>query len=104
MLTVHNPLHHLHQGRHEMFRGRLVPCHETAARLDHVLAELARRPIGPLRPVADDVAGLDEALARLHDPRYLNFIAHAWDEWIALDQLQAGSHVYEEIIRRWCID
>lgn len=68
-----------------MFRGRLVPCHETAARLDHVLAELARRPVGPLRPVADDIAGLDEALARLHDPRYLNFIAHAWDEWVALD-------------------
>ena len=85
MLTIHNPQHHLHQGRHEMFRGRLVPCHETAQRLDHVLVELQRRAMGPLRIPADDIAGLDAALARIHAPRYLSFIEHAWDEWVALD-------------------
>ncbi|MEP7296698.1 MAG: histone deacetylase family protein [Burkholderiales bacterium] len=89
MLTVHNPLHRLHQGSHEMFRGRLVPCHETALRLDHVLAELQRRAIGPLRTPDADLAGLDDALARLHTPRYLDFIAHAWDEWLALDPANA---------------
>jgi len=89
MLTIHNPFHHLHQGRHEMFRGRLVPCHETAARLDHVLAELQRRAIGPLRTPDADLAGLDAALARLHAPHYLDFIAHAWDEWVALDPVNA---------------
>ena len=89
MLTIHNPLHHLHQGQHEMFRGRLVPCHETAQRLDHVLAELHRRPTGPLRTpdIADDT--LDAALARLHASRYLNFLAHAWDDWVALDPSNA---------------
>jgi phosphoribosylcarboxyaminoimidazole (NCAIR) mutase len=46
MLIFHNPVHHLHAGRHEMFRGRLVACHETPARLDHVLDELRRRPVG----------------------------------------------------------
>ena len=81
MLTIHNPLHHLHQGRHEMFRGRLVPCHETPQRLDHVLAELRRRSLGPLRAPADDVEGLDAALAQVHSPRYLQFIEHAWAEW-----------------------
>jgi len=89
MLTIHNPHHHLHQGRHEMFRGRLVPCHETAERLDHVLAELQRRAMGPLRTPADDTAGLDAALASIHAPRYLNFIEHAWDEWVALDPANA---------------
>lgn len=85
MLTIHNPDHHLHQGRHEMFRGRLVPCHETPQRLDHVLAELQRRALGPLRtPTGDDDAP-DAALAQIHDPRYLHFIEHAWNEWIALD-------------------
>jgi acetoin utilization deacetylase AcuC-like enzyme len=89
MLTIYNALHQLHQGRHEMFRGRLVPCHETAARLDHVLAELHRRPLGPLRvPELDDDA-LDDALARIHDPRYLHFIEHAWRDWIALDPANA---------------
>ena len=90
MLTVHNPHHHLHQGRHEMFRGRLVPCHETAQRLDHVLAELQRRPVGALRRPDDDTAGLTEALARIHAPRYLAFIEHAWDEWVAIDPANAA--------------
>ena len=89
MLIVHNPHHHLHQGRHEMFRGRLVPCHETAQRLDHVLAELKRRPISALRTPGDDTAGLTEALARIHAPRYLAFIEHAWDEWVAIDPANA---------------
>lgn len=87
MLIVHNPDHHLHQGRSEMFRGRLVPCHEVAQRLDHVLAELARRPLGALREPADD--GLDQALLAIHSPAYLRFLASAWDDWVALDPAHA---------------
>ena len=89
MLVVHNPLHHLHQGRQEMFRGRLVDCHETPARLTHVLAELQRRGIGPLHAAVDAGAALDAALARIHTPRYLAFLAHAWDDWVALDPSNA---------------
>ena len=90
MLTVHNPLHRLHQGRQEMFRGRLVPCHETPARLEHVLGELKRRNAGPLVEPALPASELDTALARLHSPRYLHFIEHAWDEWVALDPANAA--------------
>ena len=68
-----------------MFRGRLVPCHETAQRLDHVLAELQRRSFGALRTPDVDDATLNSALARIHAPRYLRFIEHAWNEWVALD-------------------
>jgi len=89
MLTIHNPHHKLHQGRHEMFRGLLVPCHETAQRLDHVLAELQRRGFANLRVPADDHASLSGALAQIHDPRYLHFIEHAWSEWIAIDPSNA---------------
>jgi acetoin utilization deacetylase AcuC-like enzyme len=89
MLTFHNPQHHLHQGRHEMFRGRLVACHETPQRLDHVLAELRGRGFGPLRAPAVDDATLDTALAQIHRPRYLHFIEHAWREWVALDPANA---------------
>jgi acetoin utilization deacetylase AcuC-like enzyme len=89
MLTIHNPVHHLHQGRHEMFRGRLVPCHETVQRLDHVIAELQRRSLGPLCTPDADTPELDDALARLHTPRYLHFIEHAWDEWVAIDPAHA---------------
>jgi len=28
--------------------------------------------------------------------------AHTWDEWIALEQLDRGTALYEKLIRRWC--
>jgi acetoin utilization deacetylase AcuC-like enzyme len=88
MRILHNPKHHLHRGRHEMFRGRLVPCHEVPERLDHVLAELQRRSIGPVSALPEP-ADLDSVLARIHAPRYLDFIANAWDEWVAIDPANA---------------
>jgi len=87
MLTFHNPLHHLHAGRHEMYRGRLVSCHEVPGRLDHVLAELQRRPLGPLREPGEVAPAV---LQRIHSGRYLDFLAGAWDEWVALDPANAG--------------
>jgi acetoin utilization deacetylase AcuC-like enzyme len=88
-----NPLHTRHAGQHEMFRGQMVPCHEVPARLDHVLTELASRPIGTLtHPALDDAgftAALDVALARVHSPDYLAFLASAWTDWVALDPANA---------------
>ena len=82
MLTIFNDRHALHQGRVEMFRGQLVPCFELPARVEHVRAELQRRALGPLQPPD----ALDDALlARIHTPRYLRFLEHAWTEWLALD-------------------
>ncbi|CAN7607441.1 histone deacetylase family protein [Variovorax paradoxus] len=87
MLTIYNDRHALHQGKVEMFRGELVPCFEVPARVDHVKHELERRGLGPLQ-VPD---AFDEALlARVHAPRYLDFIAHAWDEWVALNPSNAS--------------
>jgi acetoin utilization deacetylase AcuC-like enzyme len=86
MLIFTNPHHALHAGRHEMFRGRLVPCHEVPARLDHVLAELGRRPVGELRSPPPISRSL---LERVHSPRYLDFLKGAWTEWIALDPSNA---------------
>lgn len=86
MLIVHNPRHAEHQGRHEMFRGRLVPCHESAARLEFVRAELRARGVSTLaEPGEVDMA----LLRRIHSPRYLDFLAGAWDEWVALDPANA---------------
>ncbi len=88
MLIFANPHHALHDGRHEMFRGRLVPCHETPARLDHVLAELGRRPVGELRtPPSVSRATLE----RVHAPRYLDFLQTAWAQWVALDPANADT-------------
>lgn len=94
MLVIHNPDHARHAGRHEMFRGRLVPCHEVPQRLEHVLAELRRRGFGRLVAPDDSAPGddaeFDALLQRLHAPRYLRFLAGAWDEWVALAPANAA--------------
>ena len=87
MITFFNPLHGLHQGKLEMFRGELVPCFEVPARADFVLAELQRRTLGEVRsPPRFDAP----ALTSIHAPRYLDFLAGAWDEWVAMDPANAG--------------
>jgi len=89
MLIFHNTRHAEHSGRQEMFRGRMVDCHEVPQRFQHVLAELARRPVGTvLSPSAD--LPLEAALRRVHHADYLDFLAHAWDDWVAMDPANAA--------------
>ena len=72
-----------------MYRGRLVACHEVPQRLQHVLDELARRPVGHVtQPPAD--LPLDAALRQIHNADYLAFLATAWDDWVALDPANAA--------------
>lgn len=94
MITFYNHLHAQHQGKVEMFRGALVPCFEVPARADHVLAELQRRQLGTVQhPNAFD----DAALARIHSPRYLRFLATAWDQWVALDPANADKDILPSV-------
>ena len=84
MKIFHNTRHAEHAGRQEMFRGRMVDCHEVPQRLQHVLDELARRPVGTLAQPAADLP-LDAAMRRVHRADYLDFLASAWSEWVAMD-------------------
>jgi len=94
MKTFYNHLHAQHQGKVEMFRGALVPCFEVPARADHVLAELQRRQLGAvLEPQAFDEA----ALTAIHSPRYLRFLATAWDQWVALDAANADKDILPSV-------
>ena len=86
MLTIYNDRHALHQGKFEMFRGELVPCFEVPARADFVLKELQARKLGAIAS-PDDVAGA--AITAIHSQRYVDFLAGAWDEWVALDPANA---------------
>ena len=81
LLVFANTVHAAHCGRHEMYRGRLVPCHEVPARMDNVLAEFASRALGESRSPAPVSRSL---LERVHSPRYLKFLELAWAEWAAL--------------------
>jgi acetoin utilization deacetylase AcuC-like enzyme len=87
MLTFYNELHAQHRGRHEFFRGALVPCFEKPERADAVLAELGRRGLG--RIVTPQGVPL-MSLERIHTPRYLHFLRTAWSDWLALDPANAG--------------
>ena len=94
MITFYNHLHAQHQGKVEMFRGALVPCFEVPARADHVLAELTHRQLGSVRqPQAFDAAVLE----RIHSPRYLAFLASAWDQWVALDPANADKDILPSV-------
>lgn len=86
MRVFFNERHPLHQGRHEMFRGKLVPCVEVPARADYVLQELRARGLGDIASAPE--VGI-ETLARVHARRYLDFLSTAWEEWIALDPANA---------------
>lgn len=94
MITFYNHLHSQHQGKVEMFRGALVPCFEVPARADHVLAELQRRGLGT---VANPHVFDDSALTAIHSPRYLNFLATAWDQWVALDAANADKDILPSV-------
>jgi acetoin utilization deacetylase AcuC-like enzyme len=87
MKTFYNHVHHVHRGRMEMFRGQLVPCFEVPDRLDQVLAQVHTRGLGP---VAQASTHDPQVLAAIHAPVYLNFLQHAWDEWVALDPANAA--------------
>jgi acetoin utilization deacetylase AcuC-like enzyme len=87
MITYYNHCHYQHQGKLEMYRGTLVPCFEVPDRVEHVLAELKKRNLGPiLLPESFD----DHALLGIHSQRYLDFLKTAWDEWVALDPANAA--------------
>lgn len=86
MLVFRNTQHARHAGRHEMFRGQLVPCVEVPQRLELVEQELDRRGLAQWRGASAPDLGL---IARIHDERYLEFLRTAWDEWIALDPANA---------------
>jgi acetoin utilization deacetylase AcuC-like enzyme len=94
MKTFYNHLHAQHQGKVEMFRGALVPCFEVPARADHVLAELQRRQLGA---VLEPQAFGDDAITAIHSQRYLNFLATAWDQWVALDPAHADKDILPSV-------
>ena len=87
MHIFYNPDHAAHQGKLEMFRGRMVPCHEVPQRQDQVAAVLQSRALGPLQtPSRFD----DALLTRIHSARYLQFLQTAWQQWLALDPANAA--------------
>jgi len=72
----------------------MVPCFDTPQRADVVVAELARRNLG--RIVTPQGVPLT-SLERIHSPRYLHFLRHAWGDWLALDPANAGRDAFPSV-------
>src|SRR5512142_1991193 len=79
MKVFHSPLHARHDGGMELYRGRLVPCFETPAR-----AELIARAV---REAGHEVGAPPElpveALLRVHDVDFVEFLRTAHARWRA---------------------
>ena len=93
MITFHNPLHHLHAPAYEFFRGDRVPCFEKPARADYVETRLTERGHALRAPDQD----CTPALARVHAPRYLQFLTTAWSQWLALDLANADVQPFPSV-------
>lgn len=94
MLTFYNEQHALHAGRFEIYRGEMLPCFEKPARADFVLSELERRGLGKI--VTPQVVPV-MSLEKIHSPRYIDFLRHAWQNWLALDPANAEKDVFPAV-------
>ena len=93
MITFTNPAQLQHAPTHEFFRGERVPCHETPRRAAFLLDAL-RKHGHPLREPDHDATAV---LPRVHTPRYLAFLASAWDQWLALDAANVARQPFPSV-------
>ncbi len=93
MIVIHNPAHRLHAPAFEIFRGDRVACFETPARADRVESRLAERGHVLQAAQVDSRA----VLPQVHSARYLRFLEHAWQDWVALDPANAASQPFPSV-------
>lgn len=93
MLIYLNPAQGQHAPRFEFFRGERVPCFEGPARAEFVEQALRARGHTLRTPAVDSTP----QLARIHTPRYLDFLRTAWDQWLALDAANAGVQPFPSV-------
>jgi acetoin utilization deacetylase AcuC-like enzyme len=93
MIAFYSDVHERHAPEHEFFRGERIPCFETPARARIVRDELVARG-HELRPPSRDSAAI---LPRVHAGRYLDFLATAWEQWVALDPGNAAVQPFPSV-------
>ncbi len=92
MKTVFSDRHKLRDAKTELFGGELVPPFECPVRVDHILARLKDRSLGPILDAKPH--GLDPVL-RVHDKGFVEFLATCWEDW------QAAGMKGEAIATTW---
>ncbi|MGA9522065.1 MAG: histone deacetylase family protein, partial [Myxococcaceae bacterium] len=79
MRVVHSPLHALHDGGKELYRGELVPAFEMPARVDIILRAVQRAGL----EVVEAREFPQELLHSVHDAGFVEFLRTAHAEWLA---------------------
>lgn len=80
MKVIHTERHRLRASKTELYGGQLLPPFECPERVEHILAELARRDYRDV--VAPDDFGLDPVLG-IHDADFVEFLRTCWADWQA---------------------
>ena len=80
MLTVYSEKHLLRSARTELYGGELVRPHECAERAQFVLDRVKASGLGNV--VSPAQFGL-EAVLRVHDSQFVDFLGSAWNDWVA---------------------
>jgi acetoin utilization deacetylase AcuC-like enzyme len=80
MITVFSNEHVLRNPRTELYGGELVRPHECAERAQIVLERVHEQKLGQ---VLTPTRFGSIPLLRVHDEKYLEFLANAWSEWVA---------------------
>ena len=93
MIAIYNPAHCLHAPEFEIFRGVRVACFETPARADMVERCLSERGHVLQAAHIDSQA----VLPQVHSARYLHFLEHAWQDWVALDAANAALQPFPSV-------
>ena len=80
MLTVFSTDHLLRNPRTELYGGELIRPHESPERAESVLQRVKEQGLGEI--IAPERFG-PAPLLRVHDPEYVEFLRHAWRDWVA---------------------
>ncbi len=80
MKVIHTERHRLRASKTELHGGQFVPPFECPERVEHILAELARRGHNDVSEPED--FGIDP-IFRVHDAKFVEFLQTCWTEWQA---------------------
>ena len=78
MQTFFSESHRLHFPQGELSGGELVTPFERPSRVEYILQRLQERQFN--KTISPDAVDFTP-IRRLHDPGFLDFLEHAWDEW-----------------------
>jgi acetoin utilization deacetylase AcuC-like enzyme len=84
MITVFSEEHLKRNAKSELYGGRLVVPHECPERAQIVLDRVRAVGLGEVLPPTR--FGLGPAL-KVHDPRFVEFLQSAWQDWVAAGNL-----------------